>query len=279
MRNLELLLPEQAAPPTDVFRFGLVTSVNPLRVRLDGDPDPTPVTPIVTCPVGQQDRVLVQIHNRQLMVVGRVSAFTPVIELGTTENLNDLTDSRTYHQAQNVEADPARNFPEARAGLLEVFNVSHVTGIYKYIYQRYTTYNGAEVWTRTFYEPSGWSAWRRNTGSSKSVDWTTITGWDSTVELYDSGTPIRGCVVGGVVFLAGAMRWKSGTSGRIAQLPSWAYPDSFVIKAWRCQGSSNNSWGCEINSANELRWGRYGPAVAATDTWLPFSIQYPQAGA
>jgi hypothetical protein len=276
VNNLEFLIP-QPAQPTDVFRFGVVTGTNPLRVQLDGDAAATNVTPIVTCPVGDLDRVLVQIHNRQLIIVGRVSVYTPVIELGNTENLNNLTDSRTYHQAQNAEASTSRNYPEATAGLLEVFNVTHVTSGNPYIYQRYTTYNNSEVWTRSYYWANGWYPWKRTIGGSKTVPWTTITGWDSTVELYNPGTPIRGCVVGGIVFLAGAMRWLSGTSGRIAQLPSWAYPDNSVIKAWRCQGSSNNAWGCEINGANELRWGRYGPAVAGTDTWLPFSIQYPQA--
>ncbi|UJQ87156.1 minor tail protein [Arthrobacter phage BaileyBlu] len=159
MNNLDLLIPARHEP-TDVFRFGLIVAMNPPRVRLDGDLSPVDVTPIITCPIGDGDRVLVQIHNRQLIIVGRVSKYSPVVELGNTENLNDLTEARVYHQAQNVEASTARNYPVALAGLLEVFNTSHAAGGPVYIYQRYTTYNSSSAWVRTNYAGT-WNAWRR----------------------------------------------------------------------------------------------------------------------
>lgn len=274
MSNYDFLLPA-IADPTDTFRFGVVTATSPWRVRLDGDIAAIDVNPIITCEIGQGDRVLCLIHNRQLIVTGRVGSFTAAIELGNTENLNDLTSDGTWHQAQNAESSTSRNYPQALAGMLEVFNMTHIAGGTTYIYQRYTVYNGTEVWVRTNYNGT-WNIWRRLIGSTRTVDWTTVTGWDSTVELYNVSVPVQVCAVGGAIFLSGAMRWKSGTSGKIGNLPSWAYPDTFTIKAWRCQGSSNNAWGLEINSSNELRWGRHGPAAATTDGWLPFSVSWPQ---
>lgn len=72
MKNYEYLIPDNPVP-ADVFRFGVVTSTGPIRVQLDGDTAPVAVTPITTCLVGAGDRVLVLIHNRQLLIVGRVT--------------------------------------------------------------------------------------------------------------------------------------------------------------------------------------------------------------
>ena len=98
MNNLDFLV-QQPYTPADVFRFGVVTGLSPLRVKLDGDANPAPVTPIVTCEVSTGDRVFVQIHNRQLMVVGRVGGLASLPRLRLTAT-DDASETSTGHAFQ-----------------------------------------------------------------------------------------------------------------------------------------------------------------------------------
>lgn len=75
--------------------------------------------------------------------------------LGDTEDLNTLTNSCTYNQPLNANASTTRNYPENLAGLLEVFRARSDGGM---IHQRYSTYNGRNVWWRTYYN-SVWNPW------------------------------------------------------------------------------------------------------------------------
>lgn len=67
--GLDFLL-EPPAPPTDTYRWGTVTSTSPLRVRLDGDPAPVASEPDTLQPVSAGNRVWVQIHGRQMVIIG-----------------------------------------------------------------------------------------------------------------------------------------------------------------------------------------------------------------
>jgi hypothetical protein len=56
----------------DTYRFGTVTAVGPLQVRLDGDSAPVSVAPVPLCQCAINDRVYCQLHGRQLVVLGVV---------------------------------------------------------------------------------------------------------------------------------------------------------------------------------------------------------------
>lgn len=56
------------------FRWGTVTAVGPLRVRLDGEVDPLDMTPDSLAVVAVGDRVWCQIADRRLVVLGKAVA-------------------------------------------------------------------------------------------------------------------------------------------------------------------------------------------------------------
>jgi len=62
--------------PVDVpaFRFGTVTGLSPVRVRLDGDTAPVASSPVLLAPVATGDRVQVMIYRRQMTVTGVVNS-------------------------------------------------------------------------------------------------------------------------------------------------------------------------------------------------------------
>lgn len=71
--DLDILLP--TAPPEQTVkpRWGTVTQMSPLRVKLDGDDTALPVTPASLVPSGLTrpgDRVWVVLNGRQLIVIG-----------------------------------------------------------------------------------------------------------------------------------------------------------------------------------------------------------------
>lgn len=73
MTSLVDLLVESGAPvpPRDSWHWGTVTATGPLRVRLDGDTDPAPVTPDSLVTVAVNDRVWCQISGRRLVILGK----------------------------------------------------------------------------------------------------------------------------------------------------------------------------------------------------------------
>ena len=80
----------------------------------------------------------------------------PLTELGSSEHLDNLTTTGTYHQAYSRNADTERGYPEANAGLLEVTSPPDVS----MIYQRYTVYNSRAMYFRGFYG-SSWGPWKK----------------------------------------------------------------------------------------------------------------------
>lgn len=73
MMDFSGLIP--AAPPAgDSYRFATITEVAPVKLRLDGDVEALTTTPTVLGNVAISDRVWVQFHGRQLIVLGVVNA-------------------------------------------------------------------------------------------------------------------------------------------------------------------------------------------------------------
>lgn len=75
MIDLSSLITKEA-PQGASFRFGVVTAASPLRVRLDGDPDPLPTSPPALTDLVAGERVLVMIYQRQAIVLGAVRTTT-----------------------------------------------------------------------------------------------------------------------------------------------------------------------------------------------------------
>lgn len=103
MSDYDFLL-SAVVDPADTFRFGVITAGAPLRVKLDGDTAAASITPIATCVTAVGDRVLIQIHNRQLIIIARV---LPAAEAGifTAEKIRlsstgDASASSTTHAFQ-----------------------------------------------------------------------------------------------------------------------------------------------------------------------------------
>lgn len=88
------------------------------------------------------------------MVLKRISQ--PLTNLGSSEHLDNLTTTGVYHQALSRNADVNNGYPEAQAGLLEVFSPPGV----QMEYQRYTVYNSRAMYFRGFYG-SSWGPWKK----------------------------------------------------------------------------------------------------------------------
>lgn len=67
--GLDFLL-EPPAPPADTYRWATVTSINPIRIQLDGDPAPVESEPDTLQTVAVGNRVWVQVHGRQMVILG-----------------------------------------------------------------------------------------------------------------------------------------------------------------------------------------------------------------
>lgn len=150
--------------------WATVTQTLPLRIRLDGDTVGLPITPDDLSaglrPVGQ--RVYCQIQGRRLVVVGPAAGNGP-LQIATGVDLNDVIATGDYYQYSNTNATPALNYPEANAGLLEVWTSASGT---RFTWQRYTAYrtNAPNVYQRTNYAGT-WGPWYIIRSSTA---WTTV---------------------------------------------------------------------------------------------------------
>lgn len=90
------------------------------------------------------------------------STTVPVTQvLGSGVNLNSLTTTGTYVQPTNANATTSLNYPEARAGMLEVVARPGI-GVIAMIWQRYSLYNSGSTFTgvyeRSHYNGT-WTSW------------------------------------------------------------------------------------------------------------------------
>jgi len=74
--DLDILLPSPAGPG-DSWRWGTVTQVSPLRIRLDGDAAALDTTPDTLASVTLGERVWCQIVRRRVVVHGVSAGLTP----------------------------------------------------------------------------------------------------------------------------------------------------------------------------------------------------------
>ena len=170
LQNLKRMVQATPPDPTKVYpRFGTVTQVSPLRVRLDGDTDPLAYAPpSLSVNLKVSDRVWCATYGRQVVVVGALGSGGPVLPtvLGASVNLNAITQPGDYYQGANSNAASGANYPAQVAGYLEVF--ADPTGL-NMLWQRYATYRhtalvggdwvGPTVYVRAFYTGT-WSPWR-----------------------------------------------------------------------------------------------------------------------
>lgn len=78
----DILLPEKKVD-TDAWEWATVTQLSPLRVRFDGETTPVTVAPVDT--VGKLlvgDRVWVQFHNKQFVVLGKAGGYPKPYDSG-----------------------------------------------------------------------------------------------------------------------------------------------------------------------------------------------------
>lgn len=76
-------------------------------------------------------------------------------DLGNTERLNDIKAGGIYMQPFSASAKTENNYPEGKAGFLEV-----IASASENVLQRYTTYDGTCVYVRTFYSyVEVWGEW------------------------------------------------------------------------------------------------------------------------
>lgn len=260
----ELLIPQVGDGPMDTFRFATVTSTRPVRVRVDGDSSETAAPPVLLAAAGTGDRVLVQFHGRQLFLVGKVGGGPGVTELGSIENLNDLLDTNTYHQAQNAETSMGKNYPIELAGMLEVINATRAAGGgNQYVYQRYSTYNGSEVFQRAKYSTS-WSTWSRLiadnpeawTNASIKSPWSSFGGGYSYPRYYKDYAKrvhLEGMIKGG------------GSGNTMFTLPTGYRPEYDIIV------SAHTSPGGAVCRITILASGDVLPGTGASSSWVSLS--------
>ena len=186
----------------DTFLFGTVTSVHPVKVQIDGDTAPADGTPLLMVPdVVVGSRVLCQLHGRQLLVVSCNRTADGFMRwLTDTEHLDNLLETSMWQQSLNVNTSTARGYPVALAGLLEVYRGSN-----GFAYQRYTTYTGSGVYSRSYYN-GNWSGWRTLFSNGIIRVGTFLNGWSN----YGSGFDTAGySLTGGLVKVTGLI--KGGT--------------------------------------------------------------------
>ena len=144
-------------------------------------------------------RIIVGVHGGKLPALGDLMVPT-VIPTGA--DLNNYTTPGLFHQPDTAAAATGTNYPEALAGLLEVFR-STTAGYMTW--QRYTTYVASgippRVWSRNYYNGT-WSPWsclnpqqvrakmtKTDRGPTYSANtWTKVTGFGSSDYNLGLGT-------------------------------------------------------------------------------------------
>ena len=142
--------------------------------------------------------------------------------LGTV-NLNDYKTTGDYVQPSDSGASAGQNYPEARAGYLEV------VGNGSYAMQRYTTLDIPTQYGRRL-ESGTWTAWAPS-GSGSSGSWNTLSLLNGWVVVDSSLYPVlQYKVTGNQVHLRGMIKHATtSTVGMIANMPSETRPSKTLI--------------------------------------------------
>lgn len=150
---------ERRPAPSSTYRFGTITGIDPLRIRLDGDDADLASTPIAVSAAPLGARVWTQLHGTQLVILGAVQTESGAVILpdrGT--NLDNYTQTGAYHQSANAGAASGQNYPSPHAGLLTVTRV--LSGSTEFVYQTYHNHSNAQIYARTRYNRGAWAAWK-----------------------------------------------------------------------------------------------------------------------
>lgn len=149
----------------------------------------------------RKDYVDSQVATKAAAVHTHLLSDVTITVLGASQDLDTYQTTGLFSQSSNTNATLVLNYPEAAAGLLEVFYVA-TSG--PFIYQRYMVYasNGADFYWRTKYAANAWTAWQRVANDSPAtgsvnglmsaadktkLDAATALGTASTLVIRDSG--------------------------------------------------------------------------------------------
>lgn len=226
--DLSVLLPDLPAN-RDGWRWGTVTQVNPVRVRLDGDAAPLLVTPDVLGIVGPGDRVWCHLVGHRLVV----------------HDAGGATNVRPFGQTQFSHTSLPDDYP-AGVTVITVEDASGTTWpaswatvvttkvVQQRITQTLTNYQG-KVWTRAGTGTGNtWSPWVQSHYATAPFSGTTDGSGYLTVTHGLGYTPQA---VGALI--ASHSDAANGTSG--ADFPMFAYTDSITATTFRLSVTGNRS--------------------------------------
>jgi hypothetical protein len=279
MSDLDLLLP-QPAPPGMTGRWATVSSVNPLRIRYDGELDPLAV-PVLDLVGGLAvgSRVWTNLYNSQVYLVGKPGGPGVPVELGPGD-INLVVTTGRYSQSQTAEATGVNNYPKAYAGLLEVFSNPGGSTPNNMIWQRYSPYGQYAVqgfYQRAYYNGTWypWNLYEPSVTIPDTVTYTADPGWSidsfygavsgKSVHIYVNFTrtggtitvPADGNITNSTVLTLGAAFWPIQPIGLAT-------------------GGAGVMAACYISSAGLMQVGAFlpgqtitnGRALSASGTWL-----------
>lgn len=201
------------------YRVGVVTGMDPLRVQVENEDTQVGSTPVSLVHTWTGAKVYLQSYAGMLVVVGNVVG-SNILPSGV--DLNNYIHPGVYYQPSNAAV--GSNYPDGRAGVLEVFQEGTHTlplGQYDQIYQRYTTYVG-DAWHRRHYS-SSWNAWRALDVDSGWKYPTFQNGWSN----YSGYEVARYRKRNGIVYVNGLV--KDGSIGTIFTLESGFRPPARLI--------------------------------------------------
>lgn len=159
MKNLDLLVPQKQVE-TNRYLWATVTSVSPLRVRLDGEDAALDITPdCLLKRVEVNDRVWCQFHGRRLVILG-ASGGEPdappyVLPTRLGEYAHSLSDWNNAITNGWYMASGAANAPVT--GWLMGMTICHNSS---WVYQRVTNFTATTpTWWSRYLKNGVWSPW------------------------------------------------------------------------------------------------------------------------
>lgn len=205
---------------------------------------------------------------------------SPLVSIGTAQNLNNYTTTGRFLQGNNNAAAGGTNYPAPFAGRLLV------DGSTTFTWQEYTVYSAAggdysgTSYTRGRYN-STWSPWQETlTARADGLDtWARMTITDSTnfkpyagvannlPEYSKVGREVR---FEGVLECLTAGWISSNASRKVGTIPAAMAPSrrNHVVVI---QSSNADRVVLEVTPAGDVNLYRYGPTTNASGAWLPIS--------
>lgn len=98
----------------DSWRWASVTSLEPLRIKLDGDSEPLLSTPDTITPVRLGNRVLVHIYHRRATIIGVAGGYQP--DPATPPPDNSIWVNGAWYVASGIQTIPAYSWVSSGNG-------------------------------------------------------------------------------------------------------------------------------------------------------------------